>query len=224
MSRSRLFILLVAVLGVSLALVSASPARPAKRTAVVLPASGKVAGEGYAYYERRSTQKLLDSSVPVAPCQTLLVHGQVVGYLPVTTIQPITSAHTCREPQGRPLYVVDIGNECSTAPGDHGSFGTSDTDLMRCAKALFYPITEHTTVDDRSVDTAELITGPPAYPIRIPKNPLFPLPPGEYRSATYGPGLLIVDLSTGIHTIHMVTESHGMKWTLIWTIDVEGRG
>ncbi len=95
---------------------------------------------------------------------------------------------------------------------------------MKCAKALFYPVTERTTVDDRSVNMSELITAPAAFPIRIPDNPLFPLPPGEYRSATYGPGLLIVDLSEGIHIIRMVTETHGVKWTLIWTIDVTGRG
>src|ERR1700757_361087 len=48
---------------------------------VVVPPTGKVAGEGYAYYNQRSTQHMLDASLPVPPCQTLIVHGQRVGYL-----------------------------------------------------------------------------------------------------------------------------------------------
>ena len=58
---------------------------------VVVPPTGKVAGEGYAYYEQRSTKKLLDFSRPVQPCQTLAVNGQRVAYLPITTVAPTTN-------------------------------------------------------------------------------------------------------------------------------------
>ena len=173
---------------------------------VVVPPTGKVAGEGYAYYNQRSTQHMLDASLPVRPCQTLAVNGQRVAYLTLTTVAPTPNKYTCNEPAGRPLYVVDIGNECSTKKGDHHGFGTSDSQLVKCAKALFSGLTQSATVDGRSVNVSGLITATGAFPVDIPKNPLFPLPPGNGRSATYGPGLLLAGLSKGTHTINGVTK------------------
>jgi len=187
---------------------------------VVVPPTGKVAGEGYAYYEQRSTQHMLDSSLPVQPCQTLVVHGQRVGYLTLTTVAPSPNQYTCSEPAGRPMYVVDIGNECSTKKGDHNGFGTSDPQLIKCAKALFRGITQSATVDGRSVNVSKLITATGVFPIDIPKNPLFPLPPGKGRSATYGPGLLLTGLSKGTHSIHEVTKAGTMVWDLTRIVHV----
>jgi hypothetical protein len=186
----------------------------------VVSPTGKVAGEGYAYYEQRSTQKLLDFSRPVRPCQTLVVNGQRVAYLTITTVFPSTNKYTCSEPAGRPMYVVGIGNECSTFRGDHGNFGTTDSQLRKCARALFKGLKPGFAVDGHSVNVSKLLTATGAFPIDISKHPLFPLSPGKGRSAAYGPGLLLSGLSKGNHTIKGVASSGTSKWNFTWTVHV----
>jgi hypothetical protein len=201
-------------------LLSLGTAAVAAGGGVVVPPTGKVAGQGYAYYERRSTEKLLDSSVPMRPCQTLGVNGQRVAYLTITTVAPSTHKYTCREPAGRPIYVVGIGYECSTFKGDHGNFGTTDSQLRKCARVLFNDPKQRFTVDGHSVNVSKRDTATGTFPIHISKHPLFPLPPGKGRSAAYGPGLLLANLSKGAHAIHTVTKAGPLKWTFTWIVHV----
>lgn len=201
-------------------LLSLGTAAVAAGGAVVVPPTGKVAGEGYAYYEQRSTQKLLDFSRPVRPCQTLDVNGQRVAYLTLATIFPVTSKWTCSEPVGRPMYAVGIGNECSTFKGDHGHFGTTDSQLRKCARALYNGLMQRLTVDGHSVKVSKLITATGVFRIDVSKKPLFPLPSGKGRSASYGPGLLLTGLSKGTHIIHQVTTGGTSKWNITWTVHV----
>lgn len=218
--RNRRLVAAARAVGISVGLLlSLGTAAVAAGGSVVVPPTGKVAGEGYAYYEQRSTQHMLDSSLPVQPCQTLVVNGQRVGYLTLTTVAPGPNKYTCSEPAERPIYVVDIGNECSTKKGDHDGFGTSDPQLIKCAKALFSGVMQSANVDGRSVNVSRLITATGVYPIDIPKNPLFPLPPGKGRSAAYGPGLLL-RLSKGTHTIHEVTKAGTAVWDLTRIVHV----
>jgi hypothetical protein len=201
-------------------LLSLGTAAVAAAGAVVVSPTGKVAGEGYAYYAQVSTQKLLNSSLPVRPCQTLVVNGQRVAYLTLATILPVTSKWTCRERAGRPVYAVGIGNECSTFKGDHGHFGTTDSQLRKCARALYKGLKTSFTVDGHSVNVSRLITATGVFPIHISKKPLFPLPAGNGRSASYGPGLLLTGLSKGTHIIHQVTTGGTSMWNITWTVQV----
>jgi hypothetical protein len=201
-------------------LLSLGAAAVAAGGAVVVPPTGKVAGEGYVNYEQRSTQKLLDSSQGQRPCQTLAVNGHRVAYLTLSTIAPTTNNYTCTEPAGRPMYAVGIGNECSTFKGDHGKFGTTDAQLRKCARALFKGVKQSFTVDGRSVNVSKLVTLTAAFPVDIPKNPLFPLPHGKGRSASYGPGLLLTGLSKGTHSIQGVTNLGTARWNITWTVHV----
>jgi hypothetical protein len=201
-------------------LLSLGTAAVAAAGAVVVAPTGKVAGEGYTYYEQRSTQKLLDSSQGQRPCQTLAVNGQRVAYLTLSTVAPTTEKYTCSEPAERPMYAVGIGNECSTFTGDHDKFGTTDAQLRKCARALFKGAKQSFTVDGHSVNVSKLLTLTAAFPVDIPKNPLFPLPPGKGRSAAYGPGLLLTGFSQGTHSITGVTNLGTSRWKVTWTVHV----
>ena len=118
------------------------------------------------------------------------------------------------------MYVVEIGNECSTLKGDHGKFGTTDSQLRKCARALFKGAKQSSTVDGHSVNVSKLVTATGVYPIHVSKKPLFPLPAGNGRSAAYGPGLLLTGLSKGTHSIHGVTKIGTSKWNITWTVHV----
>ena len=116
------------------------------------------------------------------------------------------------------MYVVGIGNECSTLKGDHGNFGTTDAQLRQCARALYQGPKQSFTVDGQSVNVRKLVTATGVFAIHVPKNGLFPLPPGKGRSASYGPGLLLTGLSKGTHSIHGVTKIGTMEWNNTWTV------
>src|SRR5689334_22038146 len=87
--------------------------------ATVVPANGKVAGHGYAYWLVRSWQASLSAQAPVNPCQTLTANRQRVALLTLKTDAPGTDAYTCSVPAGRPIYVDQLSDECSTFKGDH---------------------------------------------------------------------------------------------------------
>jgi hypothetical protein len=189
----------------------------AGRTTVV-PPKGKIAGEGYAYWLVRSWQITFNISPPVKPCQTLTTNGQRVALLTLKTIAPGTDRYTCSEPAGRPMYAVELSNECSTFKGDHGNFGTSDSQLKLCARALFKGAMETTTVDGHAVNVSKLVAATGVYPVRVPKHNIVGTPPGKGRSAAYGYGLLLTGLAKGTHTIHTVASVGTSKWDVTFTV------
>jgi hypothetical protein len=186
----------------------------------VVPANGTVAGHGYGYWLQRLEQATFSSSPPVHPCQTLAANGQRVAYLALATSAPGTDKYTCNEPAGRPMYVVELGNECSTFKGDHPRFGTSDSQLMRCARALFKGVTETTTIDGHSVNVSKLVAATGVYPVYLAKHNDFGIPPGKGRSAAYGFGLLLTGFAKGIHIIHTVASVGTVKWDVTFTVHV----
>lgn len=193
----------------------------------VVPVGGKVAGTGYAFWLKWQWQDQFSHKPPYDPCQTVDVNGRKVGYLGVKTIAPGANRATCTEPVGRPLYVIQTSAECSTFKGDHLNFGTSDSQLIRCAKAEFTATTAtfNTTVDGRSVDVTKLATGTAAYPVtNVPGNFVAVSKTTTGRSAAYGPGLLLVGLKKGTHVVKgvtKITQPVASKWTYDWTITVK---
>ena len=186
----------------------------------VVPPNGKVAGEGYAYWLERSWRTVFSISPPVSPCQTLTTNGQRVAYLTLTTLAPGTDKYTCSEAAGRPMYVVELSNECSTFKGDHGNFGTTDSQLKKCARALFEGAHETTTIDGKSVDVYKLIAATGAYHIHAAHNNILGLPPGNGRSAAYGYGLLLTGFAKGSHTIHTLASIGTSAWNITFTVVV----
>jgi hypothetical protein len=192
----------------------------------IVPLGGKVAGKGYAYWLQRQWQLQFADTPPYTPCQTMTVNGQKVGYLGIKSIVPATSKYNCSEPAGRPLYVIELSAECSTFHGDHLTFGTSDSQLIRCARTEQEggTPTVTTTVDGQGVDVSKLVAATGVYPVHIPKNNLLGTKKaGNGRSAAYGPGLLLTGLPKGTHVIHTVatiSQPVKAKWVDTWTVTV----
>lgn len=191
----------------------------------VVPLGGKVAGTGYAYWLKRQWQLQFAHTPPYAPCQTMTVNGQKVGYLAIKSIAPATTKYTCNEPAGRPLYAVQLSAECSTFHGDHLTFGTSDAQLRKCARAEFLGGTPTitTTIDGRAVNVMKLVTASGVYHVHNAKGNFVTSTKRSGRSAAYGPGLLLTGLTKGTHVIHsaaMITQPVKAKWVYTWTVTV----
>jgi hypothetical protein len=193
----------------------------------VVPLGGKVAGTGYRFWLKWQWQFQFSHKPPYKVCQTVHVNGHRVGYLGVKTIAPGANRATCTEPAGRPLYVIQTSAECSTFKHDHPNFGTSDSQLEKCAKAELKGIhpTYHTTVDGRTVDVTKLETGTKGYPVtNVPGNFVKVSKTTKGRSAAYGPGLLLTGLGKGTHVVKgttKISEPVVTKWTYDWTIKVK---
>ena len=170
-------------------------------TSPIVPAGGKVAGKGYAYYLKRVWLLNFAGSPPLS-CSTLTVGGQKVALLRTT---PQNSA-TCNEPAGRAIYVHELTNECSTLKGDHPGFGTTNADLVKCAKAFFNgPVIYSATLDGQAVDLHALLAATGEF--FVPKVVGQSAPTA--RSAAYGPGILLRGLSKGTHTVYSTASGPG---------------
>jgi hypothetical protein len=165
----------------------------------VVGSGGKVAGQSYGYWLGVADRIFFTHGGAPPVCQTLHSDGQAVEFLDgANTDQRIT----CTVPAGEPLYVHGINNECSTVHGDHAGFGTSATQLERCARHGFKSLHGSASVDGAPViNYRELISAAPVVDARLPKHNGFHLAPGRLRSADYGEGLLLRDLTAGTHTI-----------------------
>jgi hypothetical protein len=160
-------------------------------------------------------------SPPEKPCQTLTVNGEDVGFLTSKTLAPMKDSYSCSEPAGRPVYAVELGNECSTFRGDHGTFGKSDSQLKKCALALFKGAKDTATVDGHSVNVTELVATTGVYPIQVPKNNINGSgKAGTARSAAHCYGLLFTGFSKGTHVIHALFSIGTSKWDVTWTLHV----
>jgi hypothetical protein len=210
---------LAAGIGAALTL-SASGEALAAGASNVVPANGTVAGHGYGYWLQRSWQATFSASPPLGPCKSLTANGQHVGYLTLKTLAPGTDHYTCSEPAGRPTYVVGLSNECSTFKGDHSTFGTSDQQLKRCARAGFQGARDTTTIDGHSVNVDRLVAATGAYAVHVPQNNPFGLAPGKGRSAAHGFGLLLTGFAKGTHVIHTRWGIATSKWDITFTVPV----
>ena len=170
----------------------------------VVPPRGTVAGKGYAYWQERFWQNLFASGRPTPnPCQTLTAGGQRVALVTVGVAGPGPDSNTCRVPAGRPVYLQAVTNECSTFKTDHNGFGTSPSDLRRCARTNFNQVKNiGAWIDGRAVQHFNrFVTATGVYPVHVPRNNGFSITRRNGRSAAYGLGLLLDGLSKGIHTI-----------------------
>lgn len=189
------------------------------RTAVVGP-TGTVGGHGYSYWLMRSWQRVFSTSAPVNPCQTLTAGDDRVAYLTLKTIAPGVDNYSCDEPAGRPIYAVGLSNECSTWEGDHGGFGTSNDQLVLCARELFAGAKQKTTFDGLSVKINDLISATRAFHVRAARDNILGLTPGDGRSAAYGFGLLLRGLDRGTHVIHTEASIGTASWSITFTLHV----
>ncbi|MGO9752589.1 MAG: hypothetical protein ACLP8S_27050 [Solirubrobacteraceae bacterium] len=139
---------------------------------------------------------------------------------------------TCIEPGGRPLYVEEPSNECSTFAGDHTT-GTSDQQLMLCARNFSEiggqtaklgrkGVTMSATVDGKPVSIWKLLAATGAYPIQAAAGNAVASFSGSARSAAYGSGLLLNGLAKGTHVIHSANATVGVgRWNSTFTVHVQ---
>lgn len=212
------------VVGVTLVLGLGTAALAVTGTHVV-PAGGKVAGTGYAYWLKREWQLQFADTPPYKACQTMTVNGRNVGYLGIKSITPATTSYTCSERAGQPLYVIELSAECSTFSGDHLTFGTTDSQLKRCARTEFKQgtPTQTTTIDGHSVNISTLSAATGVYRVHNAKGNFVTSTNRAGRSAAYGWGLLLTGLAKGTHLIHSVaqiTQPVRAKWVYTWTVKV----
>jgi hypothetical protein len=183
-------------------------------TSPVVPAGGKVAGKGYAYYLKRleliaiANNGRLANNGPITSisglaaqsCPTVTVGGQKVAMLNDGSGTAVASPRrtlTCSEPAGRAIYVYVSSNMCSTLRGFQPTRGKtpSDADLVKCAPLLFpQGPTPSATLDGHPVNLPPLVTATGVF--FVPKSM-----GGPARAAAYGLGVLLRGLSKGTHTI-----------------------
>jgi hypothetical protein len=177
----------------------------------VVPAGGKVAGKGYAYYLKRLQLIASATEGRIPSCSTVTVGKQKVAML-----NPPGRTVTCSEPAGRAIYVAVFSNTCSTQQGFQPSSGTSDADLVKCAKGLPNGLPEGLTIsatlDGHPVNLHPL--GAATGVFFVPKTL-----GGPARAAAYGFGVLLRGLSKGTHKIQTDlkgpgTPPSGVKSTL----------
>jgi hypothetical protein len=207
-------------IGVALLVSCGTPAYAALGT-YVIPANGKIAGRGYAYYLQRSWQ--IDFAVatnkPIRACNALTVNGQHVAVLDFRNAAGLAT-YKCIEPAGRPVYVTAVASdECSTFAGDH-EFGTTNLGLERCARTGFGGTKQKAWVDGRTVNVDKLITATNVFPVRLAKNNVFHSTNRSGRAAAYGYGLLLSGFSTGTHVVHWVWSMGASMGGDTWILDV----
>lgn len=200
MRRGALCVGATAVLGLSLA------AGGLAATSPIVPAGGKVAGKGYAYYLKRGWLISFAASAPLPSCATLAVGGKKVALIRTPPKSGATA--TCNEPAGRAIYVHEISNECSTLKGDHRGFGTTNADLVKCAKSVYKVpgVSLSATLDGHTVNLQALVVSSGEF--FVPK--VVGQSASTARSAAYGPGILLRGLSKGTHTIRSKTNIPGV--------------
>jgi hypothetical protein len=215
----RVLAVAAAMVGAVLVVTLGTSARAATGTRVV-PPHGKVAGEGYAFWLRHSWQHNFSHTPPYSPCQTVAVNGQKVAFLDLSSLTPGSATYRCSEPAGRPVYVIELSGECSTFHGDHPNFGTSASQLKRCARAQFKGARETTTVDREAVDVSKLVAATSVYPVHNPRRNFLATKRRGGRAASYGWGLLLPGLSRGDHVIHTLASIGTSEWDITWTVSI----
>jgi hypothetical protein len=218
--RTRVDWIVATAAALALSLVACALAAGA-RTVVVGP-GGAVAGGGYAYWLGRNWQLVFESAPPAPkPCETVTAGGEQVAVLIVGAPPSGTYRRSCTEPAARPIYVEMLSNECSTFPGDHTHFGTTNADLERCARTMFAGAVATAAVDGHPVASfTRYLAATGVYSLQLPKQNLFDYKQFSGRSAAYGYGLLLTGLSAGDHTITFTGKVPSLKYTIAVTFNV----
>jgi hypothetical protein len=200
----------------------AAGALAARASTVVVAPGGTVASGGYAYWLERVWQLVFEAAPPAPnPCETVTADGEQVAVLTAGAPAPGTYRHACTEPAGRPIYVQQLANECSTFPRDHPGFGTTNADLERCARAGMAGSVATVAVDGHPLaNFTRYLTATGVYSLQLPKRNLFEYKQLSGRSAAYGYGLLLTGMSAGDHTVTITGRVPSLKYTIAVTFNV----
>ena len=109
---------------------------------------------------------------------------------------------TCTVKAGTRIFIAAWTTECSSFPGDHGTFGTTEADLRACALAMDAGITATVTINGEPVPLSSVETGP--LTIHLPQDNIFPNVKGADRkglSVAHGFVYLTDPLTPGTYII-----------------------
>jgi hypothetical protein len=122
------------------------------------------------------------------------------------TVAPLgpNGVASCTVSPGTGLFEVGSSFECSSFPGDHGTFGTTFQELLTCARQSDVQVAPIVTLDGSTVSLSEVQTGP--LNIVLPADNILGLPAGSTGlSAAHGWVALLHPLTPGMHTIVIKT-------------------
>jgi hypothetical protein len=122
----------------------------------------------------------------------------VVPFKPSTSPQ---NTFTCTVQRGTKIFVAASTWECSTFPGDHFDFGTTEAELRECARQNDQKAAPPVTVDGQPASLTAVETG--LLSIHLPKDNIFGVtgPPRDGQSVAHGWVVLLNPLAPGTHTI-----------------------
>ena len=89
----------------------------------------------------------------------------------VAPFTPSVQDFTCTVKRGTEIFVAAYTWECSTFPGDHFDFGTTEAELRECARQHDEQVAPTVTVDRQSVPVTEVETG--LLRIHLPRDNIF---------------------------------------------------
>jgi hypothetical protein len=109
---------------------------------------------------------------------------------------------TCTVKAGTRIFIAAWTTECSSFPGDHEDFGTTEADLRACALAMDAGVTATVTINGEPVPLSSVETG--LLTIHLPQDNIFPNVKGADRnglSVAHGFVYLTDPLTPGTYII-----------------------
>jgi hypothetical protein len=162
----------------------------------VVQPTGSVAGRAYPYWLERAWKYYFTSP---APCQTATVSGRTVTLVE----NPVGGRSSCHAPAGKPIYVNGFSTECSTVPGHHNGWGTSDSQLQKCSRTVTERALITEWLDGRRVPNygRTFWKTVPTFRVTVPAHRFKGFGGGRARAAAWGWSLLLRGLPRGRHTV-----------------------
>lgn len=130
-------------------------------------------------------------------------------------------APDCTVDSGVKVFVAGYTWECSSFPGDHFDYATTNQGLRSCAKATFGDRVVTGTLDGSPLALTEVETS--LLPIKLPVDNIFGVATQaerKGRSVGYGSVTLVSGLTSGDHSIRISVENGGTVREYLTTIHV----
>ncbi len=167
----------------------------------VVPYSGGIAGHPYAYWLERTWALYFTSPAPgPKPCESATAGGQSVAL-----VENIGGGRSsCHVSAHHPIFVNELSTECSTIPGHHNGWGTSDSDLQKCSRTVTEKALITEWLDGRRVPNFGKTFWKPvsAFSVTVPPKRFKGFSQGgQARAAVWGWSLLLKGLPKGTHTV-----------------------
>ena len=139
-------------------------------------------------------------------------------HLSGNTVAPFTPApqdFSCTVKHGTKIFVAASTWECSTFPGDHFEFGTTEAELRECARQNDAQVAPVVTVDGRPVTVTAVETR--LLKISLPSDNIFGLTGADRngRSVAHGWVAVVKRLARGTHIIEIEIAGNVSTTTII---------